>query len=56
MLIVGVREDLQEKFIEKLTEAGIVARVWYECEGDEDVVVVPPEMVDEGVVLEVGEV
>ena len=55
-MVVGIREELQEKLKEKLAEAGIRASIWYECEGDEDVVIVPPEMArDEGFLVEMEE-
>lgn len=55
-MLVGIKEELQEKLKERLTEAGLHVRIWYECEGDEDVVIVPPEMaVDGGFVVELEE-
>ncbi len=55
-MLVGIKEELQEKLKEKLTEAGLNVRIWYECKGNEDVVIVPPEMaVDEGFVVELEE-
>ncbi len=46
-MLVGVREELQEELKKRLNRAGIKTCVWYECEGDEEIVIVPPEMVKE---------
>lgn len=54
MVILGVREEFQEKVKNYLIEKGIHASIWYECNGSEEVIIVPPEMaVDEGFVVEV---
>ncbi len=56
-MVIGAEERYQEKLKEKLSEAGFSVSIWYECEGDEDIVIVPPEMaVDEGFVVELEEV
>jgi len=56
MLLLGVKESLQEKVKKLLNEQGIHAELWYECRGDEEVVIVLPEMVDEdGFVIELEE-
>lgn len=53
MLLLGVKEELQEKVKRALEERGVLARVWYECRGDEEVVIVPADFVkEEGFVLE----
>ena len=54
MVIVGVKEDLQERVKSHLIEKGISVSIWYECNGDEEVIIVPPEIArDEGFVVEV---
>ena len=53
-MVLGVKEEYQEKLKASLLDAGIRARIWYECEGDEEVVIVPPEMaLGEGFLVEV---
>ena len=52
-MLVGVKEELQEELKKKLNEAGLRTSVWYECSGDEEVLIVPPEFVkDEGFLFE----
>ena len=54
MLLLGVKERYQEKVREILEKQGIRASLWYECNGDEDVVIVPQELaVDDGALIEV---
>lgn len=55
MILLGVKEELQEKVRKALAERGISAKLWYECQGDEDVVIVPPEFAEEGFLLELEE-
>jgi len=56
MLLVKVKEELQERLRNLLTEKGVYARVWYECRGDEEVVIVPDSFVcDECMEVEIEE-
>ena len=50
-----MKEEQQDKVRKALAERGISAKLWYECQGDEDVVIVPPEFAEEGFLLELEE-
>ncbi|MDQ7038647.1 MAG: hypothetical protein Q9N26_05560 [Aquificota bacterium] len=41
MLLVKVKEGYEEKLKRYLLLRGVRASVWYECSGDEEVVIVP---------------
>lgn len=51
MLLLGVKEEYQVKVKKLFEERGLCARLWYECRGDEDVVIVPEGFATEGGVL-----
>ncbi len=54
MLLLGVKEKHQQKVKEILERQGISVSLWYECRGDEDVVIVPQEFtLDDGALIEV---
>ena len=57
MLLLAVEEKWQEKLKQELIKAGFSACIWYECEGDEEVVIVPSDMhIDEGFLVQMEEV
>jgi len=54
MLLLGVKEKYQERLKRSLEENGLSVALWYECSGDEEILIVPSDFIQEdGILLEV---